>query len=296
MPTTNPIQRVGFIGLGNMGGPMAGHLAQAGFEMTVADISPGVASKFVARNGGTVAASLSSLGGTVEAVITMLPTGLIVRDVLVGGVLEGLAPGSIVIDMSTSNPFDTRKTAKQVQARGVFMIDCAVAGGVVFAKDATLTMTAGGVTHVLERCRPLLETMGSEVIHCGTIGAGHAMKALNNFINANALITAFEALSLGKRFGLDTETMLQSMTAAATGRNNPIEKKVKPHVADSSFTTGMVLAFLAKDVRIVAEMADTLESFAPIAKQCSALWTEAAERFGATSDQIEVARLWLKDT
>jgi len=176
------------------------------------------------------------------------------------------------------------------------MIDCAVAGGVVFAKDATLTMTAGGDAHVLERCRPLLETMGSEVIHCGAVGTGHAMKALNNFINANALITAFEALSLGKRFGLDTETMLQSMTAAATGRNNPIEKKVKPHVADSSFTTGMALAFLAKDVRIVAEMADTLESFAPIAKQCSALWTEAAERFGATSDQIEVARLWLKDT
>ena len=107
---------------------MAGHLAHAGFEMTVADISPGVASKFVARNGGKVAESLSSLGSTVEAVITMLPTGLIVRDVLVGGVLESLAPGSIVIDMSTSNPFDTRVTAEKTEAHGISMIDCAVAG------------------------------------------------------------------------------------------------------------------------------------------------------------------------
>ena len=295
MPITDPIQRVGFIGLGNMGGPMAGHLAQAGFEMTVADISPGVASKFVARNGGTVAASLSSLGDTVEAVITMLPTGLIVRDVLVGGVLEGLAPGSIVIDMSTSNPFDTRVTAEKTEAHGVSMIDCAAAGGVVFAQDATLSITAGGDADVLSRCRPLLDTMANEVIHCGGIGAGHAMKVLNNFINANALITAFEALSLGKRFGLETETMLKAMTAAATGRNNPIDKKVRPLVADSNFTTGMALAFLSKDVRIAAEMAENLKSFAPIVKQCATLWADAADRFGATSDQIEVARLWLKD-
>ena len=295
MPTTNPIQRVGFIGLGNMGGPMAGHLAHAGFEMTVADISPGVASKFVARNGGKVAASLSSLGSTVEAVITMLPTGLVVRDVLVGGVLESLAPGSIVIDMSTSNPFDTRVTVEKNEAHGVSMIDCAAAGGVVFAQDATLSITAGGDADVLSRCRPLLDTMANKVIHCGGIGAGHAMKVLNNFINANALITAFEALSLGKRFGLETETMLKTMTAAATGRNNPIDKKVRPLVADSNFTTGMALAFLAKDVRIAAEMAENLESFAPIAKQCADLWADAADRFGPTHDQIEVARLWLND-
>ena len=295
MPTTNPIQRVGFIGLGNMGGPMAGHLAHAGFEMTVADISPGVASKFVARNGGKVAKSLSSLGRAVEAVITMLPTGLIVRDVLVGGVLENLAPGSIVIDMSTSNPFDTRVTAEKTEAHGVSMIDCAVAGGVVFAQDATLSITAGGDADVLSRCRPLLDTMANEVIHCGGIGAGHAMKVLNNFINANALITAFEALSLGKRFGLETETMLKAMTAATTGRNNPIDKKVRPLVADSNFTTGMALAFLAKDVHIAAEMAENLESFAPIAKQCADHWAAAADRFGPTHDQIEVARLWLKD-
>ena len=145
MPTTNPIQRVGFIGLGNMGGPMAGHLAHAGFEITVPDISPGIASKFVARNGGKVAKSLSSLGRAVEAVITMLPTGLIVRDGLVGGGLESLAPGSIVIDMSTSNPFDTRVTAEKTEDHCVSKIDCAGAGGVVFAQDATLSITAGGM-------------------------------------------------------------------------------------------------------------------------------------------------------
>lgn len=294
------IQRVGFVGLGNMGWPMAGHLAKAGFDLCVADAVPGRTEEFVTEHGGRAAASLAGLGAAVDAVITMLPTGLIVRDVLLGaggapGVLEGLAPGSVAIDMSTSNPVDTRETAAKVEARGVAMIDCPVAGGVVFARDATLSMTAGGDLAVIDRCRPLLDAMGKDIFHCGAIGAGHAMKALNNFVNASGLITVFEALALGKRFGLETETMMQSMTAAATGRNNPIDKKIKPLLADPGFTTGMALAFLAKDVRIVADMADALDAFAPIAGQCSALWSQAAQRFGASRDQIDVGRLWLEE-
>lgn len=293
------IKRVGFVGLGNMGWPMAGQLAKAGFDMTVADAVPGLAAKFAAQHGGEVAASLPELGTIVEAVVTMLPEGLIVRDVLLGGggspgVIDGLAPGTVVIDMSTSNPVDTRETAARIEARGVAMIDCPVAGGVVFAKDATLAMTAGGNLDQIEHCRPLLEVVAKEIFYCGPIGSGHAMKALNNFINASGLITVFEALAIGRRFGLETEIMMQSMTAATTGRNNPIDKKIKPLLADHSFTTGMALALLAKDVGIAADMARTLNAYAPIAGQCSSLWANAADRFGGTRDQIDVARLWLE--
>ena len=291
------IRRVGFVGLGKMGFPMAGHLARAGFDLLVADAAPGVADRFVAAHGGAVAESLTAMGRAADAVVTMLPTGAIVRQVLLGPgdcVAAGMAAGSLLIDMSTSNPMETRSLGEELAARGIAMVDAPVAGGVVFATDATLSITAGGDPDLVARCRPLFEVLARDVIHCGPLGAGHAMKALNNFVNASALITAFEALAIGKRFGLDPNVMLESMTAAATGRNNPIEKKVKPYIADPDHVTGMALALLAKDVGIAADTARSLDAFAPIADLCSTLWQDAARRFGGDRDQIDVARLWLE--
>lgn len=288
------IKRVGFVGLGNMGYPMAGHLAAAGFELAVADAAPGVAERFVVEHGGTAADSLAALAGGVDAVITMLPTGAIVRQV-VEEMLPALPEGALVMDMGSSSPIDTVDTGLMLVGRGLGMVDAPVAGGVVFARDGTLSITCGGEDALVQRCRPLFDAMGQDVFHCGPLGAGHAMKALNNFINASALTTAFEALSIGKRFGLDEAVMLESMTAAATGRNNPIEKKLKPYLADRNHETGMALSLLAKDVRIAADTAKSLRAFAPIAGQCADLWAEAAEKFGGEEDQIAVGRLWLGD-
>ncbi len=292
------IKRVGFIGLGNMGYPMAGHLAKAGFELVVADAAAGVAVSFTAEHGGAVAASLQALGESADAVITMLPTSAIVRQVIAGGgdcVADGLAEGALVIDMSTSNPVHTRELGEVLAARGIGMVDAPVAGGVVFAKDGTLSITAGGEAALIARCAGLFEAFAREVFHCGALGAGHAMKALNNFVNASALITAFEALAIGKKFGLEPATMLESMTAAATGRNNPIEKKIRPYLAGPGHVTGMALALLAKDVRIAADTAGAVGAFAPIADLCAELWSRAADEFGGDQDQIAVARLWLGD-
>ena len=293
------IRTVGFVGLGNMGFPMGGHLAGAGFELVVADAAPGVAERFVAAHGGTVAPSLAALGEAADAVITMLPTGAIVRQVALGPgdcIADGMSKGALLVDMSTSNPVDTRTLGGDLAARGIDMVDAPVAGGVVFAKDGTLSITCGGDPELIERCRPMLDAMARDVLRCGPLGAGHAMKALNNFVNASALITAFEALGIGRRFGLEPAVMLDCMIAAATGRNNPIEKKVKPYLADPGHATGMALALLAKDVRIAADTARSLDAFAPIAEQCAALWAEAAEKFGGDRDQIDVARLWLEDS
>ena len=292
------IQRVGFVGLGNMGFPMAGHLASAGFELVVADAAPGVAEHFVAEHGGAVADSLAMMGGAADAVLTMLPTGAIVRQVALGPgdcLADGMSGGALLIDMSTSNPVDTRALGDELAPRGIAMVDAPVAGGVVFAKDGTLSITCGGEPALIERCRPVFDAMAREVIHCGALGAGHAMKALNNFVNASALVTAFEALAIGRRFGLEPEVMLTAMTAAATGRNNPIEKKVKPYIADPGHVTGMALALLTKDVGIAADTARSLGAFAPIAELCSMLWHDAADKFGGERDQIDVARLWLEE-
>jgi 3-hydroxyisobutyrate dehydrogenase len=204
-----------------------------------------------------------------------------------------MAEGSLLIDMSTSNPVDTRGLGEDLAGRGIGMIDAPVAGGVIFATDATLSITAGGDPDLIVRCRALFDAMAGDVIRCGPLGAGHAMKALNNFVNASALVTAFEALAIGTRFGLEPEVMLDCMTAAATGRNNPIEKKVKPYIADPDHVTGMALALLAKDVGIAADTAKSVGAFAPIADLCSSLWHDAAQKFGGDRDQIDVARLWL---
>jgi len=293
------IRTVGFVGLGNMGFPMAGHLAGAGFELIVADAAAGVAERFATQHGGSVAPSLSALGEAADAVITMLPTGAVVRQVMLGPgdcVADRMSKGALLVDMSTSNPVDTRSLGGELGSRGVGMVDAPVAGGVVFAKDGTLSITCGGEPALIERCRPLFDALARDVFHCGPLGAGHAMKALNNFINASALIAAFEALGIGTQFGLDPAIMLDCMTAAATGRNNPIEKKVKPYLADPAYVTGMALSLLAKDVGIAADTAKAVHAFAPIAEQCAALWAEAADRFGGDKDQIDVARLWLEDS
>ncbi len=291
------LRTVGFVGLGNMGFPMAGHLARAGFDMLIADAAPDVADRYVAEYGGTAVPSLAAMGEAADIVITMLPAGDIVRQVVLGPgdcLADGMCEGALLVDMSTSNPVDTRETGKLLASRGIAMVDAPVAGGVVFATDGTLSITCGGDAADIARSRPLFDAMAREVIHCGKLGAGHAMKALNNFVNASALITAFEALAIGRRFGLEPEVMLESMTAAATGRNNPIEKKVRPYLADPTHVTGMALALLAKDVRIAAETARSLDAFAPVAELCSTLWQQAAQRFGGDRDQLAVARLWLE--
>jgi 3-hydroxyisobutyrate dehydrogenase len=227
----------------------------------------------------------------------MLPTSKIVRSVILGDgkgdcVVAGLEKGKIVIDSSTSDPVDTRALGAELAKRGIDMLDAPVAGGVVFATDGSLDITVGGDAALVETCRPLFDAMGKSLFHCGPLASGHAMKALNNYVNASALITAIEALSIGAKFGLDMKTMIESMTAAATGRNNPIEKKVIPQVLTRKFGTGMALSLLAKDTRIMVDIAKAIGGYAPVAERCSALWSEAAETFGADLDQTYVAKLW----
>jgi 3-hydroxyisobutyrate dehydrogenase len=167
----------------------------------------------------------------------------------------------------------------------------------VFAKDATLDIMVGGDdAQVVERCRPLFEAMGRKVMNCGGVGNGHALKALANYVNACALINAIEALTIGKRFGLDAKFMAEALVPLCAERNHPIIKKVLPHVLTRKYGTGMALSFIAKDVKIARDTARSIGAFAPLAEKVSELWSDAAEKIGANVDQTEIARYWEEAT
>src|SRR3970282_823383 len=173
------------------------------------------------------AVSLAECGERADAIITMLPDGKVVQKAVLGdGVAAVLERGALVIDMGTCDPTDTRALHAELQPRGIGVIDAPVMGGVVFAKDATLDIMAGGDAALVERARPMLKALGRSVTHCGAVGSGHAMKALANYVNACALINAIEALTIGKSFGLDPKMMADALLAMCSGRNHPIEKKV----------------------------------------------------------------------
>ena len=295
------IKKIGFVGIGNMGNPMAGHLVKKGFDVTVYDVRPEVVKAFVAQHGGKAAATLVDAAHGMDAVITMLPDDKVVRKVVLGDGSEnclaaGLAKGAVVIDMSTCNPTATRSLAEALKPRGLSVVDAPVMGGVVFAKDATLDIMVGGEPAQVERVKPVLAAIGRNLIPCGGTGTAHAMKALANYINACALINAVEAMTIGKRFGLDAKMMADALIPMCAGRNHPIEKKVIPHILTRKYGTGMAMGFIAKDVKIAVDTAKSIGAFAPLGERVSELWSAAVEKLGHDLDQTQVARYWEEAT
>lgn len=294
MSDPRPIKRIGFIGLGRMGYPMAGHLAKAGFELIVSDTNPEALANFANEHGGAPAADLASLGAAADVIITMLPTSDIVKAVILGdgGVAEGLGAGSVVMDMSTSNPNATVALGDALKGKGVHVVDAPVAGGVVFAKDGTLDILVGGDDDIVAHVRPLLDVMGKQVHHCGPLGSAHAMKAINNYVNAAVLPVYLEAIVAGRKFGIDMETLLGSLEASTLGRNHPYEKKVKKHVLTRAFATGMDMKLIAKDVQIAVDTMDGIGVPSPMASATAKLWWDASEKLGGLSDQSELVKYW----
>ena len=288
------IKKIGFIGVGNMGNPMAANLLKGGFDVTVFDARAETAAAFVAQHGGKAAASLADVARGADAIITMLPDDRVVRSVMLdaGGAASAMSKGAVLIDMSTCDPTGTQQTAAALEKLGMYMIDAPVMGGVVFAKDATLDIMAGGSAELIERCTPVLKAMGQGITRCGATGSAHAMKALANYVNACALINAIEALTIGKKFGLDAKMMAEALVPMCAGRNHPIKKKVIPQILIRNYGTGMALGFIAKDVRIAVDVAHAIGAAAPLGEKVSELWDDAAAKVGAKVDQTEIVRYW----
>ncbi len=289
----NAIKKITFIGVGNMGNPMAGHLVKKGFDVTVFDARDETAQAFVAEHGGKAAATLADAGRGADVVIFMVPSDKTVREVLFDGKLAAaLAKGALVIDMSSSDPRGTVAIGKDLAASGIGYVDAPVMGGVIFAKDATLDIMVGGEPALVERAMPLFNALGQKVYRSGPLGSGHALKALTNYVNACALINVIEAMTIGKKFGIDTGVMVDAITAMCATRNHPLQKKIVPQVLTRKYGTGMAMQFIAKDVKIAVETAHSVGAAAPLAEKTAELWAAACEQLGGKLDQTEIVRYW----
>jgi 3-hydroxyisobutyrate dehydrogenase len=287
------IKNIGFIGIGNMGAPMAGQLARKGFALTVYDTHAPTAEACAREYGARVARTAAEVGEGADAVIFMLPNGSVVRQVLFGdGLAARLAPGSIAIDMGTSAPAVTQAIGTELAALGIGYLDAPVMGGVVFAKDASLDIMAGGDAALIERCRPLFDAMGRKLWLCGDLGSAHVLKAMTNYINACAFINTLEAMVIGRKFGLDTTVMAEAIDAMCNGRQHPVVKKVIPHVLTRKYGTGMAMQLIAKDVRIAVDAAHSVGAAVPLGEATAQLWSAACEQLGGSRDHSEIVRYW----
>ena len=282
-----PPAAIAVVGLGNMGRPMAASLTRAGYTVTGYDISAAARERF-AQAGGRAAADMASAVRGAAVVITLLPDGKAVR-AAVTAMRPHLSPGAIVIDMSSSAPLGTRALGAELHAAGFGFIDAPVSGGVKRAADATLAVMVGGDTVVIDRVEPVLAAMGSAISRTGTLGSGHAMKALNNYVSAAGLAAAVEALAVGKKFGLDPNVMTDVLNASS-GRNNTTENKLKQFIIPKTFASGFSMALMAKDIRTADELGAAIGVATPLAEICTELWEEAAARHGPGADHTEYGR------
>jgi 3-hydroxyisobutyrate dehydrogenase len=287
-------QKLGFVGLGKMGYPMARRLAGAGFALTVFDINRGVQERFVAENRAQSAENLSEVARNSDLIITMLPDSKAVRSAVLGadqedGIAASMAPGSILVDMSSSAPLVTRELGARLTAKGIVMVDAPVSGGVPKAINGTLSIIVGGNEDTLECCRPIFQVMGDRIFFSGPLGSGHAVKALNNMLSATGLIAATEMLLVGRRFGVDPKVMNEILNAS-TGRNNSTENKIERYILSRSFSSGFSLDLMVKDLNTAMELARELEVPTIFSNCCRELCAAARLSLGKGMDHTDVVR------
>ncbi|MEO8859416.1 MAG: NAD(P)-dependent oxidoreductase [Burkholderiaceae bacterium] len=269
---------VGFIGLGTMGAPMARNIMSKGHQLVVFDVVPAAVDALVAA-GARSAGSPREVAEGVEFVITMLPDAPDVERVANGpdGVLAGLRAGSVYIDMSTIDPATTRRIGALVKARGAEMIDSPVGKTSDAAVAGTLTLMVGGPDDVVARCRPLLDCMGVDFFHCGGLGAGQAMKLLNNLLAQTLLQASSETLVAGVKAGLTVETMMSVLrTTMAWNNQLGVAMQKKPLLGD--FTPGFMLKLAHKDCRLALKMAQGLGAHTPVGSAAMAGLEEGMQK------------------
>lgn len=246
----NGKERVGFIGLGLMGAPMAANLLGAGYEVTVHNRSPEKQGPLVDA-GATAASGPAELAAESAIVITMLPDSPDVERVLAGpgGVFEGARAGTLVIDMSTISPGLTRELARQAADRDLAMLDAPVSGADVGAREGTLAIMVGGAAEAVARAMPLFEVMGSKITHVGPTGAGQVVKACNQVITSVTIAAVSEAIVLGERAGVEPERMLDAVSGGLAG-SKVIDIK-RPQFLSRDFEPGFTVDLHHKDLGIV---------------------------------------------
>ena len=287
--------KIAFVGLGNMGWPMAANLARAGFQVTGIDTDRARAEAWAMAHDTpaaptSFATSLAAVVDVVDVVVTMLPSGVEVREVLLTGAADA-KPGQVAIDMSSADPVGTRELGAELAASGIRLVDAPVSGGVPRAVDGTLAIMIGGEPGAIEIARPVLAAMGERLFEVGRLGNGHAMKCLNNFVAGSAFVACSEALAVGERFGLDPTTMFDVMNVS-TARCFNTDLVMKQQVVSGEFASGFALGLLAKDVGIADSLSAAMGADTPLADLVAARLADARDALGFAVDHTRAHEHW----
>jgi len=287
---SHPDSRIAFIGLGKMGAPMARRLLAAGHELVVYDAAGPAPTGFP---GAQLVETARAAAPGATLVITMLPDAAVMRDVLLGSgnVASALPKGALIVDMGSSDPYVTRDVGVELRAAGLRMIDAPVSGGVAKAETGQLAIMAGGEARDVAAATPALEAMGARIFHVGELGAGQAMKALNNLVSAAGLLAVVEALRIGERFGLDPDRMVDVLNAS-TGRNNTTESKARQFMLSGSYASGFAMRLMVKDMTSALHIAEVEGVPAAESETCLETWRTALSALGSNADHTEIHR-WL---
>jgi len=279
--------KIGFIGLGAMGFPMARHLIKEN-EVIVWNRTREKAERHAREYGSTLADDLADTAQA-DVVITMLPTSREV-DEIVDRLLPHLREGTLWIDATSGDPNVSRETAKRLAAKGVAFVDAPVTGATVGAENATLTIMIGGDGADFERARDILRLCGKTIIHAGAVGAGHAIKVLTNSIMGATVWMTSECLLLAKRYGIDLKTAF-AVTNAGSGRSNASENLLPMRLLEGKWPLIFKLAHHDKDIRIAASIAHQQHASTPMLALTQQLFTAALNELGQNADYIEVAKV-----
>ena len=269
------MKTIAFIGLGVMGQLMAANLEAGGFAVQSFDLN---------RKGNRKSARDAARGA--DALITMLPDGDAVQEAVLDA-LPALKPGAVVVDMSSSEPTGTRALGLALLKNQIGMVDAPVSGARFKAKDGTLAIMCGGEKEAFAKVLPVLQKLGNQIFHVGPLGAGHAVKALNNYLGAAGTLAGFEALLIAQAFGLDPVPMLDAINAS-TGRNSTTARKIPQDVLTGAFASGFKLALMTKDVGIAAELAQGLKLKTPFLKETLKHWKAAQKTLPRNADHTEI--------
>jgi 3-hydroxyisobutyrate dehydrogenase len=288
-------ERLGFVGLGIMGEPMAGHLAAAGFHLAVFDLNTGAAERVKGSfNNVMVASSPAEVAAHADVVITMLPDGNSVRAVTFGadGLAAGFRAGSLLLDTSSSQPWLTRQTATELEASGVDMVDAAVSGAQWGAQQADLVFMVGGSADTVARVEPILSILGRAHFHVGPLSSGHVMKCINNTITAMTFLATAEGLGLGMRCGLDGAAM-NAVLNESTGMSWITRNHIEPRILSRTFDDPFRLELMLKDIGIATALAKEQAIPMMLSGLGEELYRAAAGRADRGESISEIAR-WVE--
>ena len=284
---------VGFIGLGQMGVPMVRNLLRAGFPLAGFDLNPQALALFSQQPNFTAMPSAPLAAQASDVLILMLPDSNVVDRLLwqegSAAVSQHLRRGKLLVDMGSSDPVRSRDNAARLADLGIAFVDAPVSGGVKRAVDGSLSIMIGGDKPAVEQLRPMFQALGKTLVHVGSAGAGHAVKALNNYVSAAGLLAVCEALVAAEKFGIDAHLVNQVFNAS-TGKNNTTEHKVEAFMLSDTFNSGFAMALMRKDLQTARGFIERMATRGEFAAACLQTWQQAEHGLDPGSDHTAMYR------